>query len=82
MNLVSYTRDTGITVLDFLADPTQDFRLAADQLYTDTFGSVDPGTLVYGVGGFNSRFDDFPCCFGMVISSNGTTWACPTSPRC
>jgi hypothetical protein len=21
-------------------------------------------------GGFNARFDDFPCCYGMAISSN------------
>src|SRR5262245_38456910 len=69
-NQVSYTRDTGISVVDFLANPGQGFSFAPDQLYTDTFGGVDPSTLVYSVGGFNARFDDFPCCYGMVISSN------------
>src|SRR5262245_53236761 len=69
-NQVSYTRDTGITVVDFLTNPNQTFTFAPDQLYMDTFGSVDPSTLVYSVGGFNARFDDFPCCYGMVISSN------------
>jgi len=67
---VSYTRDTGISVLDFLANPNQSFTFAPDQLYLDTFGSVDPSTLVYSVGGFNARFEDWPCCYGMVISSN------------
>jgi hypothetical protein len=28
VNLVSYTRDTGITVLEFLADPSQSFSFA------------------------------------------------------
>jgi PEP-CTERM motif len=77
VNLVSYTRDTGISMLDFLADPAQSFSFAPDQLYTDTFGSADPGTLVYGVGGFNARFDDFPCCYGMLISSNGNNVGLP-----
>jgi hypothetical protein len=77
VNLVSYTRDTGISVVSFLSDPSQSFSFTPDQLYTDTFGSVDPSTLIYGVGGFNARFSDFPCCYGMVISSNSATVSLP-----
>jgi hypothetical protein len=78
VNLVSYTRDTGITVIDLLSNPSQNFNFAPDQLYTDTFGSVDPSTLVYSVGGFNARFDDFASGgYGMVISSNSANVTLP-----
>jgi hypothetical protein len=69
---VSYTRDLGIAITDFVANPNQTLTLAPDGLYTSTFSGVDPATLVYSVGGFNARFDDFPCCYGMAISSNST----------
>jgi hypothetical protein len=67
---VSYTRDLGIDMLDFLANPNQPYTFAPDTLYTSTFSGVDPSTLVYTVAGFNARFDDFPCCYGMAISSD------------
>src|SRR5262245_43885165 len=74
---VSYTRDTGMSILDFLANPSHAFTFAPDQLYLDTFGSVDPSTLAYSVGAFNSRFEDFPIGYGMVISSNGSNVSVP-----
>src|SRR5262245_33952128 len=70
VNLVSYTRDLGITVVDLVNNPDQTIDLPPDDLSMTTFGAVDPSTLVYGIGGFNARFDDFPCCYGMVVSSN------------
>jgi hypothetical protein len=69
---ISYTRDLGISVVDFINNPSQSFTFSPDTLYTDTFNGVDPATLVYTVGGFNARFNDFPCCYGMAISSNNT----------
>jgi len=69
-NQVSYTRDLGISILDFLANPNQGITRAPDPLYNSTFGGVNPSTLVYSVGAFNYRNEDFPCCFGMVISSS------------
>jgi Dockerin type I domain/Thrombospondin type 3 repeat len=71
-NQVSYTRDLGITVVDLINNPDQLISLPPDSLYTQTFDGIDPATLVYSVGGFNARFGDFPCCYGMVISSNST----------
>ena len=68
---ISYTRDLGISVLDLLANPNQSFTFPPDQLYDDTFSGVDPATLVYSVGAFNARFNDFETGgYGMVISSN------------
>jgi len=69
---VSYTRDLGISVVDLLANPNQTLTFAPDGLYSSTFAGINPATLVYSVGGFNARFDDFPCCYGMAISSNNS----------
>src|SRR5262245_9103959 len=69
-NQVTYTRDLGISIIDFLANPNTPVNRAPDALYTSTFSGIDPSTLRYSVGAFNARFDDFPCCYGMVISSN------------
>src|SRR5262245_4632993 len=67
---ISYTRDLGISVVDFISNPNQTINLPPDGLYTTTFDGIDPSTLVYSVGGFNARIGDFPCCYGMVISTN------------
>jgi hypothetical protein len=69
---LSYTRDLGISVVDFINSPNLTFTFTPDALYNDTFAGVDPATLVYSIGGFNARFNDFPCCYGMAISSNNT----------
>src|SRR5262245_13204442 len=69
-NQVSYTRDLGISVLDLIANPNQSITKAADALYTSTFDGVDPSTLVYSIGAFNARNDDFPAAYGLLISSN------------
>jgi hypothetical protein len=70
VNLVSYTRDTGISVVSFLFRSEPELQLHAGSLYTDTFGSVDPSTLRLQRRRIHARFSDFPCCYGMVISSN------------
>src|SRR5262245_24922038 len=67
-NQVTYTRDLGISILDFLADPNMRINRGPDALYSSTFDGVDPSTLVYSVGAFNARNDDFPGGYGMVIS--------------
>ena len=70
VNLVTYTRDSGMSILDFLADPSASFSFSPDDLYLDTFGGVDPSTLLYSVGAFNPRNADFPAAYGFLISSN------------
>jgi hypothetical protein len=70
---ISYTRDLGITVVNLINSPNQTYNFPPDALYTSTFNGVNPSTLVYSVGGFNARFDDFPCCYGMAISSNSAS---------
>jgi hypothetical protein len=69
-NQLTYTRDLGISIIDFLGSPNTPISRAPDALYTSTFSGVDPSTLRYSVGAFNARFDDFPAAYGMVITSN------------
>ena len=69
-NQVTYTRDLGISIVDFLGSANTRITRAPDALYTSTFSGVDPSTLRYSVGAFNARFDDFPAAYGMVITSN------------
>src|SRR5262245_25068457 len=37
---ISYTRDLGISVVDFIGNPSQSFSFAPDALYEETFGDV------------------------------------------
>ena len=53
-HLISYTRDLGISIPNFLGQPNQSLTFPPDALYTATFSGVDPSTLVYSVGGFNA----------------------------
>jgi hypothetical protein len=69
-NQVTYTRDLGISIVEFLGNPNQTISLAPDALYTSTFSGVDSSSLVYTVAAFNNRFDDFPGAYGYLIGTN------------
>lgn len=74
-NQVSYTRDLGINIIEFLNDffstPAATFSLGPDsRLSTFISNSGNPSSLVWGLGGFNNRFADFPQAFGQLITSN------------